>query len=126
MSLSDFTQTDEDDIAALLGLAGTVTDRTAREQKALSRLAEKIDRRRNRQTYGDAWGPGATLANRPPCTYRLGDDRLRSDVLDAVQTGDRDAVAKALDHPKTCPCRGDGLAHEPEGGWSRLAAEVAP
>lgn len=126
MSLSDFTRTDENDIAHALRLAATVQDRTKAEQKALSRLADKIDRRRNRQTVGDALTRGCTLENRGPCTYRLAEDRARPEVNEAARTGNLETLAKTLDHPKTCPCRGDGLAHEPPDGWSRLAAEVAP
>lgn len=124
MTLFDFTRTDETDIAHALHLAATVEDRTPAEQKALTRLADKIDRQRNRQTRAN-WPPGATLENRRPCTYRLAEDRLRPEIQRAIGSS-RAEFAKALDHPKTCPCRGEGLAHEPPSGWSRLADEVAP
>ena len=103
MSLSDFTKQDAADIATVLHLAALTEDRTRAEQKALDRLAAKVDKQRNRQGdhYGGNWPPGATLENRPACTY-------------------------SADHPKSCPCRGSGLAHTPVDGWSRLAEVVEP
>ena len=102
MSLSDFTKQDAADIATLLHLAALTEDRTKAEQKALERLAAKVDKQRNRQgthhPLGN-WPKGATVGNRPACTY-------------------------SPDHPKSCPCRGDGLAHTPVDGWSRLAEVV--
>ena len=81
----------------MLPLAALTEDRTPKEQKALNLLAAKVDRARNKQTVL----PPTPRGMPPVCTY-------------------------STDHPKSCPCRGDGRAWEPTGGWSRLAAEVAP
>lgn len=103
MSLSDFSRTDADDIVTVLRLAALIDDRSAAEQKALDRLAAKVDRQRNRQTRDNPWMPQSPgmiwHGYRPVCTY-------------------------STDHPKSCPCRGDGRAWEPACGWSRLAEEV--
>ena len=100
----DLTRTDTDDLALVLRLAALTEDRTRAEQAALDRLAAKVDRQRNEQSH---WNPrlprgaAATVpADRPICTY-------------------------STDHPKSCPCRGDGRAWMPVDGWSRLAVEVA-
>ena len=50
MSLSDFTKQDAADIATVLHLAALTEDRTRVEQKALERLAAKVDKQRNRQS----------------------------------------------------------------------------
>ena len=50
MSLSDFTKQDAADIATVLHLAALTEDRTRVEQKALDRLAAKVDKQRNRQS----------------------------------------------------------------------------
>lgn len=126
MSLSDFTKQDAADIATVLSLAALVEDRTKAEQKALDRLAAKVDKQRNRQTRVNL-PPSATAANRMPCTFTFAADLERPEIAAwRGVTADLPDLAKLLNHPKSCPCRGDGLAHTPVDGWSRLSDEVAP
>lgn len=100
---SDLPREIVDALALVLPLAALTEDRTPREQKALDLLAAKVDRTRNKQSISNPGLPRGVVvgAPKPACTH--------SD-----------------DHPKSCPCRGDGRAWEPVGGWSRLADEVAP
>lgn len=61
MSLSDFTKQDAADIATVLHLAALTEDRTRAEQKALERLAAKVDRQRNRQSAYTPTADGTSL-----------------------------------------------------------------
>ena len=109
MSPGDAPREMVDDIATVLALAALTTDRTRGEQKALERLAERVDKRRNRQSVDSPWWPilwrRAAPSEWPVCTY---------------------SPPPATEHPKSCVCRGDGRAVEPEGGWSRLVEVVEP
>ena len=113
-----------DDLVYVLRLAALTEDRTPREQKALDRLAGRVDDQVNRGAQ-----KRTDPATRPPCTYRLAEDKARPEVQDAALShGDVRRIGAALvavlDHPKDCVCRGDNRAVVPAGGWSRLSEEV--
>ena len=94
MSLNDLPSEVLDDLVYVLRLAALTEDRTPREQKALDRLAGRVDDQVNRGAQ-----KRTDPATRPPCTY-------------------------STDHPKDCVCRGDNRAVVPAGGWSRLSEDV--
>ena len=124
MSLNDLPAEVLGDVVLALRLAALAEDRTPREQKALDRLAARVDAQINRGAQ-----KGTDPATRPPCTYRLNEDRARPEVNQAALShGDVRRIGAALvavlDHPKDCVCRGDNRAVVPAGGWSRLSEEV--
>lgn len=85
-------------------LALETTDLDRSERAALRREAERVDKQVNKQANHSEFCPPLYKhvfpRDLPPCTY-------------------------STDHDKaTCPCRGDGRAFIPIGGWSRLAQEV--
>lgn len=91
------------DLRLVVGLALLTEDRTPAEQKALERVAARLDREHNRQAssnpaLGDQYRYRHALPDQP-CTY-------------------------PGDHGKQCPCRGDGVATTPDGGWSFLEQEA--
>jgi hypothetical protein len=124
VSLNDLPAEVLDDLGYVLRLAALTEDRTKREQRALDRLAARVDAQINRGAQ-----KGTDPATRPPCTYRIAEDRARPEVQDAALShGDvrriGSAVVAVLDHPKDCVCRGDNRAAVPAAGWSRLSEEV--
>ena len=121
MSLNDLPAEVLDDLGYVLRLAALTEDRTKREQKALDRLAARVDAQINRGAQ-----KRTDPATRPPCTYRLAEDRARPEVNEAATSGAYPvpALVAVLDHPKDCVCRGDNRAAVPAAGWSRLSEEV--
>lgn len=104
-----------DQLALVVRLACLTEDRDNTEQKALLAVAERVDKEWNAQTITNA-------KVRAECE-RLGWPTMiaknaRGEVVGGVPCTYSD------DHPKSCPCRGDGMAVEPAGGWSRLVALV--
>ena len=110
-----------DDLRYVLRLTALTEDRTPREQKALDRLAGRVDDQVNRGAQ-----KRTDPATRPVCTFRIAGDRARPEVNEAATSGAYPvpALVAALDHPKDCVCRGDNRAVVPAGGWSRLSEEV--
>lgn len=95
----------DQDLALVVQLAALTEDRDPAEQKALERIALRVDRAINRQVSNNphlpAHGRAAGTRGAPPCSY------------------------PSIVHDKTCPgCHGDGVSWEPTDGWSRLTAEV--
>ena len=91
-----------EDQAAVVELACLTGDRTKAEQKALLRVAQRVDREINRQVSPNPHIDGPMTWPPPPCTFAPGEV-----------------------HGKDCGgCSGDGRAWEPRRGWSRLAAMV--
>lgn len=90
-----------DDLRTVLHVAILTECRTPDEQRAMERLAKRLDAERNRQGGHNPhidW----SWETRQPCTY--GPDPAA--------------------HTKDCVCRGKGLAIEPRDGWSRLGELV--
>ena len=87
------------DLGIVVDLACLTADRDRAEQRALLAVAKRADREINRQTTSNPHLPKGRGSVPPPCTY-------------------------STDHPKTCACRGDGVAWEPTCGWSRRVAWV--
>jgi hypothetical protein len=86
------------DLALVVQLATLTEDRSNAEQRALERIAKRVDAEVNKQSSSNPHLPTWSYPL-PPCTY--------SD-----------------EHGKDCACRTDRVALEPKAGWSRLAALV--
>jgi hypothetical protein len=104
-----------DDLALVVQLACLTEDRSKAEQKALLAIAQDVDRKWNRQASSNPKVRREWLRLGCPTVLRI--------PATGPKSGDVPCTY-STDHPKTCPCRGDGYAVEPEGGWSRLVALV--
>lgn len=92
------------DRRAVVRLALLTDDLGRAEQAALRREANRVDQKVNRQISTSEFCPPqyrhTFVRDLPPCTYSDDHDQ------------------------RACPCRGEGRAFEPLGGWSRLAQEI--
>ena len=100
-----------DDLATVIRLACETESRTKAEQRALLRLAKRVDADWNEQSrfspkVKSAWeaaGRPMTWSPTKPWAHLPG-------VLCEYST----------EHSKECRCHGDGVVNVPEGGWSEL------
>lgn len=94
-----------DDEVTVFRLACMIEDLGRGERSAMQRVAKRLEREWNLQSS-------------------TGNPRVKRAQVALGRYHDPPACTYSDTHDKTCICRGDGRAWEPDGGWLRLAGLI--